>query len=493
MPAPEQPPVVPSVSPLAVRQRLDEIVRDSTGAVAAGLALLYVVYAVSHWLLLPAETARVMSLLAVASAVGLLGVVVAVRRRGFAPRWAHPVAAAIAALVLVNTLVHMHLTSAPEQTTSILLLVVGIGAFFLSTAWFIGTLAAGLLAWVAVASLQPAAPAWTHYGFALLAATVLAVLVHAVRVQTLRRVQVLLLVDEQRTAALEAALVTAEQARQAAEASQRELEEAVRVAQEAAQAKSQFLANMSHEIRTPMNGVLGMTHLLLETPLTADQREYAEAIRGSGQALLVIINDILDFSKIEAHQLHLENVDVDLRKVVADVVRIVSPQARRKGIVVSVDVAGTVPAWVRADPLRLGQVLTNLVHNAVKFTDVGRVDVQVTATADDEGRVRVRFAVADTGIGIEAATIPRLFRPFFQADGSSTRRFGGTGLGLAICQQLADLMGGVIEVDSAPGRGSTFVFTVPLDVVADPRAADAGGLAPLGWVAAASGSRGGGR
>lgn len=267
---------------------------------------------------------------------------------------------------------------------------------------------------------------------------------------------------------LQALAADLDRSRRIAEAAAAAAETARGEAERANQAKSEFLANMSHEVRTPMNGIVGMTALLLDTSLTAEQRSFAETIRESADALLHVINDILDVSKLEAGKLELESIDFSLEEIVDGVVALLGPRAHQKGIVLKSVIEPAANRAYHGDPARLRQILLNLAGNAVKFTHEGHVAIDVRVAEEmSPGPVRLRFTVSDTGIGMSPEQMGRLFQKFTQADNSITRRFGGTGLGLTICRQLVELMDGEIQVESQAGEGSLFWFSVPLpDAVA---------------------------
>lgn len=481
---------VTETNPQILRAAYDAVVLEGLPPITIGFSLLYTVFAIGHQVLLPRALARPLTLTAVIVIVLLLALTYFVKSKRLSLTWVHPTATAVLLVVMFSILQHIHLSGEPRQTTNLMLLIAGAGFFLLASNWFLFFLFAALGSWTLVAHFSVISNEWMHYRFGMLTAIVLSSVVHIARRRTLHRVEVL---------------------RAREQGQRREVEQARDAALEATRLKSEFLTNISHEIRTPMHGILGMTNLLRDTTLDRKQRNFADAIRSCGDHLLSLINDLLDLSKIEAGKLHLESSDFDFRKVIHESAAMLRPRAEAKGLEFRLEVAYGVPTAVRGDARRIRQVLVNLLGNAIKFTEHGAIELRIEQIPTGEGttsetrmtesstsenstskssmsgspasetHARVRCTIRDTGIGIPLEFRDKLFDPFSQADGSTTRRYGGTGLGLAISKQIVEAMHGEIGVESVgeddesvngnpnalatrAAHGSIFWFTLPLEL-----------------------------
>jgi signal transduction histidine kinase len=444
---------------IEMRPAFDGMVATSISTVILGVAALYAFFAGAHLLILPAGVAGVMVALAGGASV-LCGVTYwVVCRQGVAPQWAHPLAAGVVLVMLINSLVHLWLLADPLQTTNLLLILVGVSCVFLSRTWSVAVALVAVVGWAIIAWNSPPDPAWTHFGFALLTALVISWVVLTARRRVLGSLEEMRLLDRRRQAELAEALEQARQTQERLQEVNRDLNRAKDEAEAANQAKSIFLANMSHEVRTPMNAVIGLTDLVLDSSLEDQQRRYLETARSSALELLRLLGDILDFSKVEAGQLDLEQIAFEPRQLSDQIIATFARQAEDKSIDLHCEINGDIPPMVVGDPGRLRQILVNLLSNAIKFTERGRVTLRIEFCGIEGDQVELGFSVEDSGIGIETSKQADIFEAFVQADGSTTRLYGGTGLGLAITAQLVRLMGGEIGVESQPGHGSRFFCT----------------------------------
>jgi signal transduction histidine kinase/CheY-like chemotaxis protein len=473
------------VERVMIARALAQFVGDALPALATGLGLLYLLFSVAHFLLLPAPLRFIMATIAALTALFLLGLAAYLRRHPIVNHHAHFWAALLGTLVLINSWLHLWFTRDPLQSTNLMLLIVGIGFFYLSSRWFLGFLAAVFLCCIGTFwELGVPVAESTHFAFGLLSASILSTLAHLARKRTLMRLTLLRLRDTKRAEDLQQAL----EAEQEVEAALRQSEtgyrqlsirleeqaEALRLANDelaqAATLKDEFLANMSHELRTPLTAILGLTESLRENiygSLTERQHTVIQNVHESGRHLLDLINDILDVAKTEAGKLELELLPADARMVAEVSLRFCQPAAERKQIALSADYDQRVTLFL-ADERRLKQILVNLLSNAVKFTaEGGRVRLRLEGDVEDE---IVRYSVRDTGIGVAPEQMMRLFKPFIQLDSRLARRYSGSGLGLVLVYRMVEMHGGSVTLQSSPGQGSEFTVALPWRKVTLPTA-----------------------
>lgn len=466
----------PDDARLAMHNSFSLWVGEALPPLAFGLTWLYLIFGVAHLFTLPPAIQWIMSLTAFGTSATMLGLRAVWKHKPATGEWAHAGAALLTGLIGLNSALHLFLTGDVLQSSNLMLLVVGLGFFFLSSAWFVFMLLALYLCWgVAMFTLDAAAAVWIHFTFGLLSASVLAITAHLARKRTLRRVTLLRVQDAQRAQQFQATLAAEQQSEEAlrqsearyrllyAEIEQRAQELHIANIQlaQAARVKNEFLASVSHELRTPLNAILGLTESLQENlygSVSESQQGVLRNINQSGRHLLALITDILDVAKIEAGQFALELGPAAVDAVCQASLMLIKQKAEQKKLTVSLHFDMAVKL-IEADDRRLKQILVNLLDNAIKFTPPeGAIGIDVHGDAENK---IVYFSVWDTGIGIAPKDFQRLFKPFVQLDSGLAREYAGSGLGLVLVYRMAEMQGGSVKVESEVNQGSRFTVALP--------------------------------
>lgn len=440
----------------AVTSALNQIVTNSIGPTARGLAALYLIFSISHILLLPEDIKFIMAAVALGTAVILVSISLIARYKPIPLPYAHPVAAGIAMLVLINSLLHLYLIPEPRLTTNISLLIVGVSVFFLSVRWLVFILILSLGSWIIITGPIIGSPDWIHFLFLQVGSTFVASIAHSVRIRDARRIAQLRL---QEKAYREGLRQTAEEAQQHAA----ELKEAKETAESANQTKTIFLNKVSHELRTPLAIIIGYAEFLQEKDENVNRHELY-AIERAGYELLDKVNDLIDLSNLEAGQMTIDQSTFRPVDLIDSILDDTQQLMLANQNVFRTEYADNIGLMV-SDAAKIQKILLNLLGNAAKFTRNGEVILHVArATAVTKPNDTIQFQITDTGIGIPSEEMDHIFETFQQGDNSPTRRYGGTGIGLAIAKRYCLLLGGNIHIESTPNRGTTITIDLPANL-----------------------------